>query len=519
MPKKRTYNFKPIQGSSSSSNKPTPTQNDNNPGPSVNDRLNELRKLESKDAAARKRQLADSANQRSVPHELSRLLGVPESAPPKPKANVRTRERMRTPGPAPPKSWLAGGSSAWKSRKNADRSVHSRTRHLLRFSRLAGLEDDSIDEKPSSLVHLALKTIAESWDLLDEEDYPALSDIPLRLRLRMISYIGHYGSNLNIVGLKALLQGNEDIKCLDVAGLVGYGNLNLRKLANLLDHDQDDKLSQVQTVIADSWDADDSLETVLSPTIPINRFSGLTHLCLSNPSPIASWRELIAFSKNIPHVTHLSLAYWPRPTLTPNLSTATISSQHSPDVTAGGSHYYSALDQDMDEPASLIRQLSINLLCLQWLDLEGCEEWFPALGKLAVYNYKRESDGEWLGITKAESIFTSNWKNLHYIRCAQGWLPSIIGVQGQGERREATVIDMVVVDGVLRYLKQQDTRFEAEKPSQDVIDTERKKARIWLEREHGVNYACMRINALRRAQGVRPIEADFGWVRRHVAST
>lgn len=521
MPKKRTYNFKTFRGSTSSNNKHSATNSTNDAAPSVNERLSELRKLETKDAAARKRQLAESVNQRSVPPDVRSLLGVPESAPPNPKANVRTRERMRTPGPAPPRSWLARSSTTWKLRKNADKNGRSQPKHLLRFTRLTGFEDDSVDEQPSSLTHLALKTIAASWDFLDEEDYPALTDIPLRLRLRLLSYIGFYGSTLGITALRALIQGNESIQCLDLAGLIGYGNLSLRRLGRLIEQGQEREFKEKESKVAESWDVEDTVEAALQPSLSRNRFSNLTHLCLSHPVATISWRDLIAFSRHIPQVTHLSLAYWPRPTLTPNLSTTTVSSQHSPDVTAGGSHFYSDLDQDLDEPASLLRQLSSNLLCLQWMDLEGCEEWIPAMGKLATYSADRHTDDEWVGsLQNTPSIFTSNWKNLNHIRCAQGWLPSLNGIHGLAERREGTVIDAVLIDGITKHLKQSDGALDLENHhSQDLIDVEKKKARIWLDREHGVTYACMRINSSRRAQGLKSIVADFGWIQRHVGST
>ena len=376
MPKRRNYNFKQLQGSSSS--KPTSNKNGNDiNSPSVNERLSDLRKLEGKDAAAQKRQLADSVNLRSVPPEVRGILGVPDSAPPRPKvAGLRTRERLRTPGPAPPKSWLAG-NSGWPlnlamrgarrgMKKGTNASDRSRPKQLLRFSRLTGLVDDGVDMKPSSLIHITLKTIAKSWDSIEEEDYPALPEIPLRLRLKLISYIDFYGPPLDLGELQALLQGSEDIQHLDLAGLVGHGGLTLKKIMRLLDRRTEMAPSNPEETIAESWDANESFEAALRPTLQISRFSQLTHLCLSHPAPSVLWRDLLALSKATPQVTHLSLAYWPRPTLTPNLATASVTSQHSPDVTAGGSHYYSTLDEDMTEPASLLRQLSGNLLCLQW---------------------------------------------------------------------------------------------------------------------------------------------------------
>ena len=529
MPKKRTFNFKQLQGSSSS-NKQIATKNgDEVSSQSVNDRLSELRKIEGKDAAAKKRQLADSVNQRSVPPDVRGILGISECAPPKPKAGVRARERMRTPGPAPPKSWLAS-SSVWtpslalRGRKrgtrktDANKTERSKPNQLLRFARLAGLEDDTTDRKPSSLTHLALKTIAESWDLFDEEDYPALAEIPLRLRLRLLSYIGFYGPSIDSGALSALLQGSEVVHHVDLTGLVGNRHLPLKKVVRLLELEQQQTSNKQEVGPAESWDMVESLEISLQPSLPVTRFSQLTHLCLSHPAPTVSWRDLLALSKFTPQLTHLSLAHWPRPTLTPNLATATVSSQHGPDVTAGGSHYYSNLDQDMSEPASLLRQLSGNLLCLQWLDLESCGEWIAAVARLARILPSVNSVAEWTNNSTPEpSIFVTNWKNLTYLRCAQGWLPSLIGVRTHHESRDTPAIDQLLFGGITKHL-QSVSGFNAIEASSGIVEVERKRARAWMEREYALTFACMQINETRRAHGCRPVTTDVGWMQRHVGN-
>ena len=519
MPKKRTYNFKQLQGSSSSSSSQAATKNGgSDTSPSVNERLGELRKLEGKDAAAKKRQLADSVNQRSVPSEIREILGVPESAPPKPKAGVRLRERLRTPGPAPPKSWTANGSSLWMStlalrggrrrlrKKSADVNDRNRPKQLLRFARLAGLKVDEVDQKPPSLTHLALKTVAEQWDLLDEEDYPALAEIPLQLRLRILSYLAYYGRPIYYSGLAAVLQGSEDIQQLDLAGLVGHGDLTLRNIGRINGMEQE-TASDDNKEIAESWDADEASQSTLPPSLRTNRFAHLTHLCLSHPKPTASWRSLLAFSKFTPQLTHLSLAYWPRPTLTPNLATATVSSQHGPDVSAGGSHCYSAIDKDMSEPASLLRQLSGNLLCLQWLDLEGCAEWVPALGG-SLYDSGLLVLRGWDGRLHQEptSILTSNWKKLTYLRCAQGWEPRACGMRAlrdSGQRNTSVAL------GMFRHFENA-VEIEAD-VSQDIVDIEKKRAMIWLDCESELLRSCWDINELRKHHGCKPVIVDFGW--------
>ncbi|KAF2482690.1 hypothetical protein BDY17DRAFT_346736 [Neohortaea acidophila] len=536
MPKKRTYNFKPLQGSSS---KPFAAQHGHEPTSTVNERLSELRKVEAKDAEAKKRQLAESVAQRSVPPAVRDILGFLASAPPKPKANLRMRERerRRTPGPAPPKSWLAGGGCRQSLRlhQKADAAGRRRSMPLLRFARLAGLEDDAVDERPSTLSHLALKSLAEAWDLLEPADHALLVDVPLRLRLRLISYVGGMGSTIDASTLQILLQGSDPVTCLDLAGLLGQRNLSVRRLSKLLESMQLPSAAEdTKDAIVESWDIAESFQSALTLGLPTARFANLTHLCLSHPNPTVSWRDLLHLSKSIPQITHLSLAYWPRPTLTPNLSTTIVASQHSPDVTAGGSHYYSNLDDDLSEPTSLLRQLSTHLLCLQWLDVEGCEDWAPALGRLASSSDDVQvvfaGDDEWSTSTRhtpTPCVFTSNWKNLHYVRCTQGWVPTLAGISGQAERtRGSGIIDMVIVQDVMKYLgdiaadnnvlaggidagSSYPTNWDTQ------LDTEKKRARIWLERECRLTYACMQIHTARRARGLKGVEMDLGWIRRH----
>ncbi|EGP89507.1 uncharacterized protein MYCGRDRAFT_108514 [Zymoseptoria tritici IPO323] len=157
MPKKRSFNFKQLQGASSG--KPSTDGNDGKP--TVNERLGELRKIEGKDAARRKRELAENVNQ-------------------------------------------------------------SRPAQLLRFAYLLGIEHDPNPfEQSPSLLHLALKTAAEHWDLFDEDDLPALAaELPLRLRTRLLSYIGYYGPAISISVLESMLGGDEAVTQLDLAASI-----------------------------------------------------------------------------------------------------------------------------------------------------------------------------------------------------------------------------------------------------------------------------------------------------------
>lgn len=519
MPKKRS-NLKQFQGSSSSSGKQSTANNGNN-SPSVNERLSELRRLEGKDAVQKKAELAESSNARSVPPSLRGILGIPDSAPPKPKRGVRARfpDRTRTPGPAPPASWTKrpGWSPLMGLRTGKRRFMKSgaadddrdRPDELMRFALMIDKHGEANDQRPPSLLHASLKTAAKQWSLFDEEDYPALTELPLRLRLRLITYIGFYGPALDIHEIEALTQGNESLSQLDLAGLIGHGNLNVSRLTKFAKQ-QAPKSDTSDEDVLESWDQDGTFEAALRAPPATTRFEHLTYLSLSHPGKAVSWRDLLSLSKQVGTLTHLSLAYWPRPTLTPNLSTATVTSRHSPTVAAGGSHFYSVLDQDMYEPAVILRQLSGNLLRLVWLDIEGCTEWVPALS----YHVKAESTShmpsrvdDWSSTSSATSVFLSNWKRLSYINCSQGWLPNplmlrTIAYEGHLGSDVETAI-------VAKYVERMDS-LKVPYPCGS-LEIHRSHARAWLDMQIRASSTERKINALRRSAHLSHLEFDHGW--------
>lgn len=526
MPKKRTFQLKQFHGSSSSSTRPSAGQDGgDSPTSSVNERLSQLRVADSIDAAQRKRELAELVSQKSVPPELRRVLNIPDSAPPRPKVGTRVRfdrARMRTPGPAAPKSWL-GFQPEWETTmavrnmgkrkgKRTVKPVRERNRpvEVMRFPRMLGQE-----ERPRGLLHLTLKRLAEQWDLLDEEDFPALGDIPLRLRLRLLSYLGVHGPPIDVTAFKALTQGADPLSILDLGGLGGHAPLTLRKFARVLEPETWAATASSADKVLDSWDAEETLEDALTSQTTTSRYGSLTHLSLSHPPPAASWKDLMSIAKHLPQLTHLSLAYWPRPTLTPHLATATVSSGNSPEVRAGGTHMYSGLDQDFSEAASLLRQLSSHLLCLQWLDLEGCAEWMPALAALASPTsqpqpQQLQNSDDWGAKPSVMTIFTDTWKNVSYINCSQGWTPLSANVVESLNGN----IDAALKTGIIKYLRK--IRPGEDAWTQDVYDVEKRRAWIWIEQETKTWAAAKRINTIRRARSEKPITFDFGWLQEAV---
>jgi hypothetical protein len=355
-----------------------------------------------------------------------------------------------------------------------------------------------------------LKTVVMQWEMLDEEDYPALAEFPLQLRLQLLSYMCVHGPGIGMEAFEALTQGSDKVTHLDLSGLVGHGTLTLPRLTKRFRPEQTRVTSIASDNVADSWEDVDSSVSLLDTGLSPSRFSNLTHLSLSHPPPTILWRDLLAFTKHTHQLTHLSLAYWPRPTLTPNLSTTTVLSQHSPDVIAGGSHIYSMLDQDLSEPAALLRQLSVNLLRLQWLDLEGCTHWAPALALLALIPElpAHSNANEWLtSVPTALSVFTDTWKNLCFINVAQSWMPTYAGLKAL-PTQQGISSDRQTVREIM------DTLPPIEAETHDQLSKEKQKALMWLEAESRMLFAMRRINNVRRARTLPPVVMDFGWARK-----
>ena len=88
-------------------------------------------------------------------------------------------------------------------------------------------------------------------------------------------------------------------------------------------------------------------------------------------------------------------------------------------------------------------------------------------------------------------------------------------------RREDSFIDALLVNDIQKYLSRSDPAISKAEGavSMDVYDVEKKRAGIWMECEYRLTVACMRINSARKQNACKPIEMDFGWIKRHAAVT
>ena len=223
-----------------------------------------------------------------------------------------------------------------------------------------------------SLLDLCLIAIAQKADnelLTCRSD---IRDLPVHLKQYLLSYIAAYRSRGIALGeLQTFLQERDpdskdpnscptNLRHLDLSGSIG---------------------SSVTF---------DELNRFLVGSVSID-FMSLTHLCLASPGPDISWPSFLSFALGVPCLTHLSLANW------------SVSSDGIRNV----------------EPWSLIAPnlscLSKTLTKLQYLDVEGCTDWVPALGVNDVVDW------------------TGGWKNVHSLNLSQGPIPIEVQFEGGPE--------------------------------------------------------------------------------------
>jgi hypothetical protein len=265
-----------------------------------------------------------------------------------------------------------------------------------------------------TLQDVCLRNIARNWEDIQVYEQNNLAYLPMKLRTLLLSYIAVYGpeEGVGYEGLRNFLvppvsdnmmedadaeyKGpmsavptfnpmihNEGFTRLDLSGAMGK-SISFRQLTELIAKPESPPVSETDM----SWEDNMYLSRSLAAPIPI-----LTHLSLSHPSASISWPRLLSFSKLVPTLTHLSLAFWPVPSLTPNAKTAVMQSNLGQDVQYGGTNYYShSLDNDFREAAEVLRRLGLRFYGLEYLDLTGCTDWLRALRWTGVGEVDRGLD-------------------------------------------------------------------------------------------------------------------------------
>lgn len=252
------------------------------------------------------------------------------------------------------------------------------------------------------MIDLVLRRMAVDWEFQSVYDQHYLHTLHSRLRSALIAYVGIWGDkgvssrDLRIMtrpsteeqeegeaagnSPESLATINDDFHCLDLSGSIGH-SLTVREVADILFPPLHASPAAVQ--VQEAWDEAEA------PSLPPQLLPNLTHLSLAvDPSTLSaaggrppSWKHLLSLASRLGSLTHLSLAYWPEPSLTPNAKFATVAGASSgrPVQYSGTGPYAHTLDDDWSEAVILLRRLSRSLYRLEYLDLTGCGSWFAAL--------------------------------------------------------------------------------------------------------------------------------------------
>lgn len=282
--------------------------------------------------------------------------------------------------------------------------------------------------------------------------------------------------------------------------------------------------------VFDSWEEELKAETLLPSIVPV-RFPHLTRLSLAKPGNWASWPQLLSISANLTSLTHLSLAYWPTPSLTPNATTASMVNSLTKPVDLGGTSMYSELEDDWHEAANILRRLSNKTYRLQWLDLEGCS-WIKALtwkAPVSSPSSTRRLANTWMHPDSGEMSdfdgpdWMGSWRQITYLNVSQGWIP-----------RNQSYIKMspagVFPVRILSWLRAREEREEREKENTQngaeeagVRDKRRERIKLvdvgdkmwmvdqWMEREKVLRDVEARILMVRKVGKGAYCKVDHGW--------
>ncbi|KAG6041376.1 hypothetical protein E4U41_004680 [Claviceps citrina] len=415
MPKKRNHvtTFKPPPNSSSSATLAA------KPPKSVNELLATLRHSAAGGPASSPSLPTTSP---SVPPAIREILQIPEYPSPAPRRPGRqrfdTHGRRLPAGPPPPRSWVLRQSALDKVENSL-----SRSRRIIYSSLDSTALPGAPLPEPGSLIDIVLRHLAVEWHVHRVYNQYHLYFIPSHLKSVLIRYVGLVSEGgISPSDLRSILlppecayghdqvdhqvSADSEITCLDLSASVGR-SLRLKDIVHLLfSHVQPDDDQTVEE-LQDTWEAANT-----SPTPPRSLLPNLTHLSLAldpQDKRDVSWKQLLTLTWKLANVTHLSLAYWPEPCLTPRAKRATITAPHGHSMAYGGTTMYShSLDQDWGEALLVLRMLSSYLYKLEFLDLTGCAPWFEALQRRDGHDLV-----DWSG----------SWGKVTVLRLSAGWKP------------------------------------------------------------------------------------------------
>jgi hypothetical protein len=360
-------------------------------------------------------------------------------------------------------------------------------------------------------VHQCLRTFAVHWEELSEYEQHYIPALPASLKEALLSYLSLYGEKgMDFRSLKILFQdgGCEEVQFLDLTNLLSE-RFSIAELGRCLKRSAIPASATVDLgapgidSVADSWDCEPSEPTppVLYASLQTPHVTRLSRLSLAHPGQWASWPDLLRISPNLNKITHLSLAYWPRPSMTPNAHTTSMISKHT-SVSLGGSHFYSDLDDDWHEASNILRRFSKDTYSLQWLDLEGCQ-WLKALTFQTGQPIMARTTRDWnIHNASPGPDWNDAWRRVTYLNVFQGWIPS------DNQSLQSMPAGVVPIH-LLRWLREnqgkEEVRWRLNETETGHVVAE------WVDREKVARVIGMDIQGVRkRGEGVW-CQIDFGW--------
>ncbi|XXG94246.1 hypothetical protein Hte_000500 [Hypoxylon texense] len=372
----------------------------------------------------------------TVPPAIRQILQIPETPAPAPRRPQRrdVNGRRVPPGPPPPRSWISLAQSCHAPADLADAAAAGGATTRIQHWPLPG----AYVPGAGSLIDQALRRMALDWEQQRRWNQFYLYALPSRLRTALLAYVSEYyepgvaARDLRLVlagpadealarygvGKPDLASLNGDVFYLDLAGSVGK-SVTVRELGELLFP----PTAVAEVGLQDSWD---SSEPVAGPAKLLPNLTQLSLAIDPGSTSSVSWKQLLSLAGKLPTLTHLNLSGWPEPSLTPNAKFAKVASPLTgASIQYGGTGPYShTLDSDWSESIQVLNRLSKSLYSLEYLDLTGCGDWFPALMK--------ESDGDF---TIDFVDWVGNWGKITTLRLRSGYaLPETHATRGQYQR-------------------------------------------------------------------------------------
>jgi hypothetical protein len=365
--------------------------------------------------------------------------------------------------------------------------------------------------------------LAQNWEELSEFEQHYLPSLPISLKESLVIYLTLYGERglVDFKSLKILFQNEEgagtagwdEVQFLDLTGLLNQ-HLTIGDVGKCVKRPTtsggatiDLGALRITEHVAESWEEAVEEESAVAPPIPAARlstphFANLSRLSLACPGEWASWPELLRISAHLHKITHLSLGYWPRPSMTPNSNTTSMVSKHT-SVSLGGSHFYSDLDDDWHEAANVLRRFSVNTYSLQWLDLQGCH-WLKALTSRPQHSesMSQQQLETWSSTcTVPGPDWNDAWRRITYVNVFQGWIPS----NNQSlQNMPAGIVPVQLLRWLREHRDEDEVRWKLNPESGHAVAE-------WVNREKVARLVGMEIQGMRKSAGGAWCKVDMGW--------